>query len=420
MTKEKNAMTAEPSIDPARLLEEQLDAASPDLLRQMLSTFIQVLMSAEADAIAGAPYGSSSPERVTSRNGYRHREFDTRVGTLEVAIPKLRSGSYFPDWLLERRRRAEQALITVVATSYLLGVSTRRVERLVEALGIARLSKSQVSEMAKSLDAQVAAFRSRPLDAGPYPFVWLDALTQKVREGGRTVIVHALLATAVNADGSREVLGLDVVASEDGAGWLAFLRALVARGLAGVALVTSDARPGLVEAIGATLPGASWQRCRAHYARNLSTQVPKSAQPWVLTLLRTVFAQTDPVEVSAQFDRVVEALEAKLPRAAAHLAEAREDLLAFTAFPREVWRQVWSNNPQERLNKELRRRTDVVGIFPDRDAVVRLVGAVLMEQNDEWTEGRRYIGHEVLAKARAVRGPAPNSEEVAATPAITA
>lgn len=413
-------MAASPSIDLTRFLEEQLAAASPDLLRAMLKTFVEALMGAEADAICGASYGERSPERANCRNGYRPRDWDTRAGTIEVAIPKLRAGSYFPDWLLERRRRAEQALITVVATSYLLGVSTRRVERLVEALGIARLSKSQVSEMAKSLDAQVAAFRSRPLDAGPYPFVWLDALTQKVREGGRTVIVHALLATAVNADGSREVLGLDVVASEDGAGWLAFLRSLVARGLSGVALVTSDAHPGLVEAIGATLPGASWQRCRAHYARNLSTQVPKSAQPWVLTLLRTVFAQTDPVEVSAQFDRVVEALEAKFPRAAAHLAEAREDLLAFTAFPREVWRQVWSNNPQERLNKELRRRTDVVGIFPDRDAVVRLVGAVLAEQHDEWTEGRRYIGLEVLAKARAVRGPAPNSEEVAATPAITA
>jgi transposase-like protein len=413
-------MAASPSIDLTRFLEEQLAAASPDLLRAMLKTFVEALMGAEADAICGASYGERSPERANCRNGYRPRDWDTRAGTIEVAIPKLRAGSYFPDWLLERRRRAEQALITVVATSCLLGVSTRRVERLVEALGIARLSKSQVSEMAKSLDAQVAAFRSRPLDAGPYPFVWLDALTQKVREGGRTVIVHALLATAVNADGSREVLGLDVVASEDGAGWLAFLRSLVARGLSGVALVTSDAHPGLVEAIGATLPGASWQRCRAHYARNLSTQVPKSAQPWVLTLLRTVFAQTDPVEVSAQFDRVVEALEAKFPRAAAHLAEAREDLLAFTAFPREVWRQVWSNNPQERLNKELRRRTDVVGIFPDRDAVVRLVGAVLAEQHDEWTEGRRYIGLEVLAKARAVRGPAPNSEEVAATPAITA
>src|SRR5512143_3599168 len=299
-------------------------------------TFVEALMGAEADALCGAGYGERRPERVNCRNGYRSRDWDTRAGTIEVAIPKLRSGSYFPDWLLERRRRAEQALITVVATSYLLGVSTRRVERLVEALGIARLSKSQVSEMAKSLDAQVAAFRSRPLDAGPYPFVWLDALTQKVREGGRTVAVHALVATAVNADGSREVLGLDVVASEDGAGWLAFLRSLVARGLSGVALVTSDAHPGLVEAIGATLPGASWQRCRAHYARNLSTQVAKSAQPWVLTLLRTVFAQSDPVEVSAQFDRVVEALEAKFPRAAAHLAEARDDLLAFTAFPREV------------------------------------------------------------------------------------
>src|SRR5512143_1709382 len=365
-------MAASPSIDLTRFVEEQLAAASPDLLRAMLKTFVEALMGAEADALCGAGYGERSPERVNCRNGYRSRDWDTRAGTIEVAIPKLRAGSYFPDWLLERRRRAEQALITVVATSYLLGVSTRRVERLVEALGIARLSKSQVSEMAKSLDAQVAAFRARPRDAGPYPFVWLDALTQKVREDGRTVLVHALVATAVNADGYREVLGIDVVSAEDGAGWLAVLRSLVARGLSGVALVTSDAHPGLVEAIGATLPGASWQRCRAHYARNLSTQVAKSAQPWVLTLLRTVFAQSDPVEVSAQFDRVVEALEAKFPRAAAHLAEAREDLLAFTAFPREVWRQVWSNNPQERLNKELRRRTDVVGIFPDRDAVVRL------------------------------------------------
>src|SRR5512142_949260 len=385
----RDAMTASPSIDLTRLLEEQLAAASPDLLRAMLTTFVEALMGAEADAICGAAYGERSPERTNCRNGYRSRDWDTRAGTIELAIPKLRAGSYFPDWLFERRR-AEQPLHTVVATSYLLGVSTRRVERLVEALGIARLSKSQVSEMAKGLDAQVAAFRSRPLDAGSYPFVWLDALTQKVREGGRTVAVHALVATAVNADGCREVLGLDVVASEDGAGWLAFLRSLVARGLSGVALVTSDAHPGLVEAIGAMLPGASWQRCRAHYARNLSTQVAKSASPEVLTLLRTVFAQSDPVEVRAQFDRVVEALEAleaKFPKAAAHLAEARDDLLAVTAFPREVWRQVWSNNPQERLNKELRRRTDVVGIFPDRDAVVRLVGAVLAEQHDEWTEG---------------------------------
>lgn len=413
-------MAAKPSIDPIRFLEEQLAAASPDLLRAMLKTFVEALMSAEADAVCGAGYGERSPERATCRNGYRARDWDTRAGSVELAIPKLRTGSYFPDWLLERRRRAEQALVTVVATSYLLGVSTRRVERLVETLGVTRLSKSRVSEMAKSLDTQVAAFRARPLEAGPYPFVWLDALTQKVREDGRTVIVHALVATAVNADGYREVLGVDVVSAEDGAGWLAFLRSLVARGLSGVALVTSDAHPGLVEAIGATLRGASWQRCRTHYARNLATRVAKSAQPWVLTLLRTVFAQSDPVEVRAQFDRVVEALAAKFPKAATHLAEARDDLLAFTAFPPEVWRQVWSNNPQERLNKELRRRTDVVGIFPDRDAVIRLLGAVLMEQNDEWTEGRRYIGLEVLAKARAVRDRTPDSEEVPTTPAITA
>jgi transposase-like protein len=212
--------------------------------------------------------------------------------------------------------------------------------------------------------------------------------------------VHALIAVGVNAEGQREVLGLDVASSEDGAGWLAFLRGLVARGLTGVRLVTSDAHPGLVDAIGATLPGTSWQRCRTHYARNLSTQVPKSAQPWLLTLLRTIFDQPDAAEVRAQFDRVVAALEAKFPTAAAHLAEARDDLLAFTAFPRECWRQIWSNNPQERLNKEIRRRTDVVGIFPNREAILRLVGAVLMEQTDEWAEQRRYLGVELLAKAR--------------------
>ena len=328
---------------------------------------------------------------------------------------QLRTGSYFPEWLLERRRRAEQALVSVVATSYLLGVSTRRVEKLVAQLGITQLSKSQVSEMAKSLDEQVEAFRSRPLDAGPYTFLWLDALTQKVREHGRTVIVHALIAVGVTADGQREVLGLDVVSGEDGAGWLAFLRALVARGLFGVALVTSDAHPGLVGAVEATLPGACWQRCRTHYARNLATKVPKSAQPWVLTLLRTVFDQPDAAEVHAQFDRVVDTLAAKFPAAAEHLDAARADLLAFTSFPREVWRQIWSNNPQERLNKEVRRRTDVVGIFPDRTAVIRLVGAVLAEQTDEWAEQRRYMGVEILAKARQATTPTRPQEMVSPT-----
>ena len=334
---------------------------------------------------------------MNSRNGYRRREWDTRAGTVELAVPKLRQGTYYPEWLLERRRRAERALATVVATSYLLGVSTRRVEKLAESLGVTKLCKSQVSVMAAELDEMVASFRSRPLDAGPYAFVWIDALTQKVREGGRTVNVHALIATGVNADGKREILGLDVASSEDGAGWLAFLRGLAARGLSGVQLVTSDCHHGLRDAIAAVLPGASWQRCRAHYSRNLATKVPKSAQPWVSTLVRTIFEQPDAASVRAQHAQVVTALEAKFPAAAEHLDDARDDILAFTAFPREIWRQVWSNNPQERLNKEIRRRTDVVGIFPARDAIIRLVGAVLAEQNDEWTEARRYMGPEVLA-----------------------
>jgi putative transposase len=264
-------MTAPSSIDPVRFLHDQLASASPDLLRSMLTTFVDTLMSAEADAICGAPYGMPGPDRVNVRNGYRHRDFDTRAGTLDVAIPKLRQGSYFPDWLLERRRRAEAALTSVVATCYLLGVSTRRMEKLVESLGITRLSKSQVSVMAADLDAAVEDFRTRPLDAGPYTFVAADALVLKVREGGRVVNVHALLATGVNADGHREILGLQVTSAEDGAGWLGFFRDLTARGLAGVALVTSDAHRGLTEAIGATLPGAAWQRCRTHRSRKETT-----------------------------------------------------------------------------------------------------------------------------------------------------
>ena len=288
--------------------------------------------------------------------GYRRREWDTRAGTVELAIPKLRQGSYFPGFL-EHRRRAERALASVVATSYLLGVSTRRVEKLAASLGVVGLSKSQVSAMAGELDELVESFSARPLDRGPYTFVWVDALTQKVREGGRTVNVHRLIATGVNADGCREILGIDVTSSEDGAGWLAFLRGLAARGLSGVQMVTSDDHAGLVSAIAAVLPGAAWQRCRTHYHRNLLTRVPKTAQPRVLTLVRTIFEQPDPASVRAQHAQVVAALEAKLPAAAAHLDEARDDILAFTAFPREVWWQVWSNNPQERLNKEVRRRT---------------------------------------------------------------
>ncbi|MBF6183601.1 Transposase and inactivated derivatives [Nocardia otitidiscaviarum] len=393
-------MTDIQRIDPGAVLSEHLAAASPDLLRGLLSTFVQTLMSAEADAVCGAGYGERSDDRVNSRNGYRHRDFDTRVGTIDVAIPKLRSGSYFPDWLLERRKRAERALTSVVATCYLLGVSTRRMEKLVESLGITTLSKSQVSMMARDLDAQVEAFRTRPLDQGPYTFVAADALVLKVRENGRVVNVHALIATGVNNDGYREILGLQVTSGEDGAGWLAFFRDLVARGLAGVKLVTSDAHAGLVAAIGATLPGAAWQRCRTHYTVNLMSVCPKSSWPWVRTLLHSVFDQADPESVAAQYDRMLDALAEKLPTVADHLDAARADLLAFTAFPKQIWRQIWSNNPQERLNKEIRRRTDVVGIFPDRGSIIRLVGAVLAEQHDEWIEGRRYLGLDVLARSR--------------------
>ncbi|MGW5411661.1 IS256 family transposase [Actinomadura geliboluensis] len=405
-------MAVDNSVDPSGWLAEQIGVSEPDVLRSMVKTMAEALMSAEADAVCGADYGTRSDERVNRRNGYRVRDWDTRAGTVELAIPKLRSGSYFPEWLLERRRQAEQALVSVVATSYLLGFSTRRVDKLVEQMGIKGISKSQVSQMSKVLDAQVAAFRNRPLGGGPYAFMWVDALTQKVREGGRIVNVHVLVATGVNADGHREILGVEVTSAEDGAGWLAFLRGLVARGLTGVQLVISDAHAGLVEAIGSTLPGAAWQRCRTHYLRNLLTRVPKSAQPWVATLVRTIFDQPAAEEVHAQHARVVASLEAKHPEAAEHLAEAEPDLLAFTSFPRQIWRQIWSNNPQERLNKEIRRRTDVVGIFPDRAAIVRLVGAVLMEQTDEWTEARRYMGLEFLAKARlrVVEGNTPDPE----------
>jgi putative transposase len=414
-------MTVTPSIDPARLLEEQLAQASPDLLRELLTTFVNTLMSAESDAVCGAAYGTTSPDRVNQRNGYRARSFDTRAGTLELSVPKLRQGTYFPEWLLERRKRAERALTSVVATCYLLGVSTRRMDKLVQSLGVTTLSKSQVSEMAKELDAHVEEFRTRRLDdAGPFTFVAADALVVKVREGGRVVGVHALVATGVNGDGHREILGLQVTTSEDGAGWLAFFRDLVARGLSGVKLVTSDAHAGLTAAIAATLAGAAWQRCRTHYAANLMAATPKSSWGWVKALLHSIYDQPDAEAVHAQFDRVVDALTDKLPAVAEHLEQARADILAFTAFPKEIWRQIWSNNPNERLNREIRRRTDVVGIFPDRSSIIRLVGAVLAEQHDEWAEGRRYLGLDVLARAQAVDTGTQEVTEELTIQAITA
>jgi putative transposase len=394
-------MTAPHIVDPAGLLGEALAEASPDLMRSLLQSIINALLSADADAVVGAEWGRPTPGRASQRNGYRHRDLDTRVGTIDVAIPKLRKGTYFPEWLLERRKRSESALITVVADCYLAGVSTRRMDKLVKTLGIDSLSKSQVSRMAADLDATVEDFRHRPLDAaGPFTFVAADALTMKVREGGRVINAVVLLAVGVNGDGHREVLGMRVATSETGSAWNEFFADLVARGLSGVRLVTSDAHAGLVEAIAANLPGASWQRCRTHYAANLMSICPKSMWPAVKAMLHSVYDQPDAPSVHAQFDRLIDYVTEKLPAVAEHLAEAREDILAFTAFPKDVWTQIWSNNPAERLNREIRRRTDAVGIFPTRDAIVRLVGAVLAEQTDEWAEGRRYLGLDLLARCR--------------------
>jgi transposase-like protein len=402
----------EHTMDMSGWLRKQLEEASPDLLRAMVKDLAEALMSADADAVCGAGYGERSPERINRRNGYRERDWDTRVGSIELAVPKLREGSYFPDWLLQPRRRAEQAFVSVIADACLAGVSTRRVEKLVQQLGVERISKSQVSRLAQSLDGIVEDFRTRPLDGGPYAYVTLDALVIKCREGGRTVNVCVVHAVGVNKDGFRESLGLDVVTAEDGAAWLAFIRGLVARGLAGVKLVSSDAHPGLVDAIAATLPGACWQRCRTHFMRNLLTRVPKSAQGFVATMVRTIFAQPDAATVREQHGRIVAQLEGRFPEAAALLEEAGTDLLAFTSFPKEHWRQLWSNNSLERLNKEIRRRTDVIGIFPNRPAVIRLVGAVLAEQNDEWAVARRYMSAESIAKALAP--PSDEPEEVIA------
>lgn len=386
-------------MDPLSWLRKQLETADVDLLREMVRSFAETLMSAEADAMCGATYGERSEERVNCRNGYRERDFDTRAGTIELRVPKLRQGSYYPDWLFERRRRAERALVAVICECYVRGVSTRRVDGLVKTLGLEGISKSQVSALAKTLDTEVAAFRSRPLDSGPYPYLWLDAMAVKAREEGRVVGVATVVATAVSTDGHREILGLDTFTAEDGAAWMRFLRDLVARGLSGVKLVISDDHKGLVAAIAAVLPGCAWQRCRTHFMRNILCRVPRSAQPFVATLVRTIFAQPSAEEVQAQLRRVIAQLEDRFPEVARMLEDAAPDITAFSSFPIEHWRQIWSNNPQERLNREIRRRSDVVGIFPDRAAIIRLVGMVLAEQHDEWQVARRYMSQESLAKA---------------------
>ena len=394
-------MTVPSMIDAGAFLRNHLesDDGDQDLLAGMVQAFANALMSADADALCGAGYRERTDERANSRNGYRDRKWDTRAGSIDLAIPKLRRGSYFPDFLLDSRQRCEQAMISVVAQCYVEGVSTRRVADLARAMGIDSLSRSQVSRMAETLDKMVREFRTRPLDRGPYRYLWIDALTQRVREAGRVVNVSAVVATALNGEGHREIVGFDVVTTEDSASWTEFLRGLLDRGLAGVELVISDAHGGIRAAIGQVLGGASWQRCRTHFMANLASRISKSSWPMVAALVRSIFEQPDRGATWAQLDQVVERLaESGFGDAAEYLLDAADDILAFTAFPTEHWTKIRSNNPQERLNREIRRRTDVVGIFPNRAAVIRLVGALLAEQNDEWLIGRRYISAESLAQ----------------------
>ena len=367
-----------------------------DFLREGVRVLSQALLELEVTRHVGAERHERTAERTGQRNGYRERQWDTRVGTIELQVPRVRDGSFYPS-LLEPRKRAERALVAVVQEAYVQGVSTRRVDDLVQALGMQGISKSQVSRLCRELDAEVERFRTRRLD-GPYPYVWLDATFVKVREQGRVVSLAVVLAIGVRASGEREVLGLDVGPSEDGAFWLQFLRGVVARGLGGVKLVISDAHEGLKGAIAAVLQGAAWQRCRVHFVRNALALVPKSAQQMVAATIRTAFVQPDPAAARETWRRVADGFRARYPRLTALLDEAEADVLAYLAFPPEHWRQIWSNNPLERLNKEVKRRTDVVGIFPNADAVLRLVGAVLAEQHDEWQVGRRYFSAESLAK----------------------
>lgn len=395
-------MTVPTTIDAGGWLSKYFEGGDVDgdLARSMLGAFADALMSAQASMQCGAGYEERSDERVNSRNGYRHRPWDTRVGTIDLAVPKLRSGVYSPEFLLQPRRRAEQALVAVVCQAYVEGVSTRRVDDLVKAMGIEGISRSEVSRMAAELDARVAEFRNRPLDTGPYKYLWIDGVTQKVREGGRVVNVTAVIATVAGAEGRREIAGFDIVTTEDTAGWTEFLRSLVARGLSGVELVISDAHGGIKAAIATVLTDASWQRCRTHFMANLASRVPKASWPMVATLVRSVFEQADAESTWSQLGDVVERLGSTgFDDAASFVLDAADDILAFAAFPTEHWPKIRSNNPQERLNKEIRRRTDVVGIFPNRAAVIRLVGAILAEQSDEWAIAKRYMSVESLKTA---------------------
>jgi transposase-like protein len=373
----------------------QLDG-DVDFLRDGVRVLSQALMELEVTQQLGAGRHERNPHRTGQRNGYRERQWDTRVGTIELQVPRVREGGFIPS-LLEPRKRAERALVAVVQEAYVHGVSTRKVDDLVQALGIDGMSKSQVSRLCQELDAEVERFRTRPL-TGDYPYLWLDATYLKVRENGRVVSMAVVLATAVHESGVREILGLEVGPSEDRAFWIAFLRGLVARGLSGVQLVISDAHEGLKGAIAAVLHGSAWQRCRVHFIRNALALVPKQASQLVAATIRTVFVQPDPVSAHEQWRRVADGFRTPYPKLAELMDEAQDEVLAYLDFPRVNWRQLWSTNPLERLNKELKRRTNVVGIFPNRGAVIRLVGMVLAEQHDEWQVGRRYFSIESLAE----------------------
>jgi transposase-like protein len=383
-------------------LSELLDAiragGSGDVLREAMTLVLQELIELEAAQAIGAGRYERTDERTTHRNGSRSRVLSTKTGDIELRIPKLRSGSFFPA-LLEPRRRIDRALWAVVMEAYVHGVSTRKVDDLVAALGIdAGISKSEVSRICAELDGIVATFRERRLDHVRFPYVFLDATYVKAHDGPSVVSKAIVVATGVTDKGDREVLGLSVGDSEDGAFWTAFLRSLRARGLAGVRLVISDAHEGLKGAIAAVLLGSAWQRCRVHFLRNVLSRIPKGSAEMVLAAIRTIWAQPDATLVAEQLDEIAAKLEPRFPAVAAMLTEAKADVTAFAAFPFSHWRKIWSTNPLERVNKEIKRRTDVVGIFPNEAAVTRLAGAVLLEVHDEWAIAeRRYLAEGSMA-----------------------
>jgi transposase-like protein len=388
-----------------KLLEEQ----DGDVLREGIRVLSQALMETEVAGLIGAERHERSEDRTAYRNGYRLRTWDTRVGTIQLAIPKVRPGTYFPS-LLEPRRRGEQALLAVVQEAYVHGVSTRKVDELLKALNLDGMSKSEVSRICSELDPLVEAFRTRSL-TGEHPYVWVDATYHKVRVDGRVLNQATVVAVGVTEGGERQVLGVDVGPSEDRAFWTAFLRSLVKRGLRGVRLVISDAHEGLKAAIATVLTGATWQRCRVHFMRNLLATVPQGAREAVAAIVRTIFAQPDHASALAQLRKVAEGLRSRFAAAAALLEEAAEDVLAYRHFPVGHQRQLHSTNPLERLNKEIKRRSHVVGIFPNPRAVIRLVGALLLEQDDEWAVAdRRYFSAESMRQLSAPSLPAATLE----------